>query len=402
MIFSSWRARRSRKLTHEPNGRRRSSIVLLSTADLDAAVLTNKQHIAMRLSERMDVVYIDSLGLRYPRLNRSDLARIGRRLSPGSQSKRVAPRVLAEERAGRLRRVRPLVLPWHRCGWVRAFNRFAFDWQVRRLVAELSPDTIWSFSPLTYGVERHFKQVVYHSVDLLHHLEDMPSALLLRSERELVAHCSLAIGSSPGIVKHLEEQGATEPLFWPNVADVSLFSKDVLTSQRRRKVIFAGHLTVAKVDLNALRACMDEGLPLTLVGPIAIDGSLRGPIDELLAHPLASYCGVLSQEALAVLFRDHQVGLIPYTSNRYLDGVLPMKLYEYLAAGLAVVSTPLPSVQQSECADIVIADGPGYAAAVAAASDKTSPGVIRRRIALAAANSWEHRIEQVLGVVDER
>jgi hypothetical protein len=39
-------------------------------------------------------------------------------------------------------------------------------------------------------------------------------------------------------------------------------------------------------------------------------------------------------------------GLIPYKVNEYTKGVYPTKLFEYLGAGVPVISTPIPEVKQ--------------------------------------------------------
>ncbi|HHT1096702.1 TPA: glycosyltransferase, partial [Enterobacter hormaechei] len=56
-------------------------IVVLSTADWDNPFWTNKQHVALELANRGHrVLYIESLGLRRPSVNKKDLSRIFRRV----------------------------------------------------------------------------------------------------------------------------------------------------------------------------------------------------------------------------------------------------------------------------------------------------------------------------------
>ena len=59
-----------------------ADVILLSTADWDHPLWTNKQHQALSLAEAGHrVLYIDSLGVRGARATRSDSSRILRRLS---------------------------------------------------------------------------------------------------------------------------------------------------------------------------------------------------------------------------------------------------------------------------------------------------------------------------------
>ena len=44
------------------------------------------------------------------------------------------------------------------------------------------------------------------------------------------------------------------------------------------------------------------------------------------------------------MLRGADAAIIPYAVNELTRSVFPMKVYEYLAAGLPVVSTPLPAL----------------------------------------------------------
>ena len=72
-----------------------------------------------------------------------------------------------------------------------------------------------------------------------------------------------------------------------------------------------------------------------------------------------------------------------------------MKVYEYLAAGLPVVATPLPALDGVE--DVVIAaDAEAMAAALdAELAMPTRPSCARSARAAAASHSWDARIEQI-------
>ena len=58
-----------------------ADVIILSTADWDHPLWTNKQHTALALAAAgHQVLYVESLGLRAPRAGRRDLKRIARRL----------------------------------------------------------------------------------------------------------------------------------------------------------------------------------------------------------------------------------------------------------------------------------------------------------------------------------
>jgi glycosyltransferase involved in cell wall biosynthesis len=93
------------------------------------------------------------------------------------------------------------------------------------------------------------------------------------------------------------------------------------------------------------------------------------------------------------------VGIIPYVLNDWTRAVDPLKLLEYLAAGIPVVSTPLPEVRKYAAA-ITLASGPTeFAHAVVAVCVSDRPALQRARQQVARQQTWEHRAAQFLDIV---
>jgi len=104
--------------------------------------------------------------------------------------------------------------------------------------------------------------------------------------------------------------------------------------------------------------------------------------------------------------RGFDVGLIPFTVTPLTLAASPTKLFEYLASGLPVVSTPLPEAQRF--GDVVaIAEPMEFEDAVSRALVGARDSRLRaRRIALARRNDWRQRVDSILsymkmhGVID--
>lgn len=364
-------------------------IAILSTADFDAEVWTNKQHLAMGLSSQTEVVYIESFGLRAPHFSRSDLQRVWRRL-------RVTREHLDQISEGPLV-IRPRIIPFHASRLVRHINGVLVG---RLPIEDLQDFVLWTFSPLTYGLEKRARAVVYHSVDLLHTQPGVPSNVLLNAEAKLLGKADRVIASSTGVEAHLNQLGRSDVLLWENVADTRLFGS--ARGTREPRALFAGNLTPTKVDADLLLAVVDGGTPLTIAGPAQIDGTSASPaLRAVLDHPLVTYLGTVGPERLAYECARSTVGLIPYVRNDYTAGVFPLKVYEYLAAGLSVVSTPLPSLVTEQRTGVTIAPGERFAQAVreAIASFTEADALVRQEAA--AGHSWERRIEQACELLRE-
>lgn len=374
-------------------------VVVLSTADIDAPIWTNKQHIATRLVAEREVHYVESLGLRAPSFSPKDFRRIVERLGAiilrRFTAKKSVRKKIRRPGTEALHLHVPIVLPLHAFAAVRALNR----WLIARSIIAKLPEhyALWSFSPLSYGLEERAEVVIYHSVDLLHAIEGVPRDALLAGERQLISRANAVVASSKGVAEHLRNQGA-QPLLWENVADIDLFQRmRAPASQRERRAIFVGNLTPSKIDFTILEAIVAKGVRLALAGPFSIDGTKSDlALDRLMASPLVEYLGTLSQEEMASEIGKSWTGIIPYHVNKYTVGVFPMKVYEYLAAGLPVVATALPSIADSDISGVTIAGSEAFADAV----DEICKRDYAPPVGDFSGNSWEARVRQICSLLD--
>jgi glycosyltransferase involved in cell wall biosynthesis len=370
----------------------RPSVLLLSTADWDQVLWTNKQYMAIELSRATDVVYVESLGLRRPELKPRDIARLRRRLRP--QPTRPVPegiRVLA-----------PRVIPYHRQP-VAAANRRV----LRRLVERHLPpagryDVLWTYSPVTYGLERHARVTIYHCVDLLHEFPRVDRRTIEESERRLARTGTLAIASSSVVADHLALQGFRDVIHWPNVGQIDPFMSST-SDAGARGVVFGGNITPHKLDFSIVRA-LRARLPderIVFAGPIAEGGGSK-QVRQMLEQLEIEYAGVLGLVELAQLYATASVGIVPYRMNAYTAGVDPLKLFEYLAAGIPVVSTPIPAVVERGIPAVRVREhARDFAEAVADLVDQHSVADRERCRQFAVEYSWRNRGEQARALIRE-
>ncbi|MFD0047175.1 glycosyltransferase [Pseudarthrobacter scleromae] len=286
--------------------------------------------------------------------------------------------------------ISPTVIPLHNKPWsivnhkllAHAFGRWSS--QANRV--------FWTYSPVTYGFERGAKVSVYHCVDLYGQFPGIDSALIDREERRLAATGIQAIGSSQIVVEHLRSQGFREVLYWPNVADTQQIALTQRKGRQERSgALFAGNLSEKKVDFSVLRKILDSGVELHLAGPVAEGGGAsQVRVDDLVSAG-ATYHGVLSLPELSTLMFKCRVGLIPYLQTPYTRGVSPLKTYEYLAAGLTVVSTPIPGVVEEHPHIYTPRHNDSFVQRVRAASRESTRHLEDERLAIADRHSWVQR-----------
>jgi len=95
------------------------------------------------------------------------------------------------------------------------------------------------------------------------------------------------------------------------------------------------------------------------------------------------------------------VGLIPYKIDERMTYVNPLKLREYLSAGLPVVSTPVPEVLRFPELARVASSPAQFEAAIAAALAEASASARSRRSSAMQNETWSARVAQVVHTVDE-
>lgn len=319
-------------------------VLILGTAEWSSQIATNQHYVVRELARAFDTHFVESLGLRRVRLDAKDLSRMARRLRNSVGGRTVATYRPIPDGA---KVISPIIVPLHRRS-TRLPNRILLHRAVAEWRRSTRPKILWTFTPVTYGLERYADATLYHCVDILRAFPGIDAVAVDAGETSLAAGARVAIATSDAVADHLADVGFPEIRTLPNVADVSLFTSAARPSaQRRPAAVFAGNLSPHKLDFPLLRtlagALRGRG-ELLLAGPVAAGG---GGFDRELAELEelgARHLGVLTLDRLAEVVGECTVGLIPYARNSYTTGVSPLKCYEYLAGGLNVVSTPIPDV----------------------------------------------------------
>lgn len=385
-------------------GMRRPYVLVLGTADWDQPIATNQHYVVRELCREgcSRVRFVESLALRRPELTARDLSRVATRI-------RSAIRGTRRRSPGRRRQCpdgldvkSPLVLPVH-SGIPARLNRHLLSPSVADWIAFDGLRLLWTYSPVTYGLERRADATVYHCVDLMAEVPGIARAAVERGERQLALQGARAAASSGVVKRHLESLGFAGVMLWENVADFEAISRALPLGTHRaaNRVIFAGNLSPGKVDYRILESLADAGFDVCVAGPRAEGGgSDTREFASLMGHGVR-YLGVLPLEQLAEEMASATVGVIPYLLNDYTRGVSPLKTYEYLAAGLAVVSTPIPGVDASLAHVDVEESVADFVGRVARLARVPTQAEIESRISVAKQHSWSGRGDQVRSLVRE-
>jgi glycosyltransferase involved in cell wall biosynthesis len=378
-------------------------IVCIGSADWATELPINQHQLMGRLAAENNVLFVESLGLRKPQLAGRDLSRLWRRLKRGLRGARPAPEGLHV--------LSPLVLPLHSKEAVRRLNRRLLRIQVKRAARRLGMGApiLWAYVPQAEAVIDVLDpaQIVYHCVDDVAAQKGVDAGSFREAEERFARRADLVLASAPALDERMRTL-SDHVLYAPNVADTGTFATALapgpvdpaVDALPRPRLVFQGAIVATKLDVRLIAdaARLRPDWSFVLVGPRGA-GDPTGDLSPLDEAPNVHLVGPRRASDLPAVLRGADVGLIPYAINDLTRSVFPMKVYEYLAAGLPVLATPLPALEGVEAIETVGSAGELVAAAGRAlAAD--SPQARRARSDDAAAHSWEARIKEIERALD--
>lgn len=155
---------------------------------------------------------------------------------------------------------------------------------------------------------------------------------------------------------------------------------------------------------------LDERIDLELLENVVgalpeYDFSFTGRVqDELIYNRLSRYANVhfnapIAYHALPERMRHYSVGIIPFLRNNLTNGIYPMKVNEYLALGLPVVSTSFGDMPQLATWANLADDAESFVAALRAVISSDNAEKMEQRKAFASNQTWQARAQQLLDFV---
>lgn len=170
----------------------------------------------------------------------------------------------------------------------------------------------------------------------------------------------------------------------------------------RPRIGYCGAISM-KLDLALIRtlALRHPEHQWVLVGPLRGCSYSAGDVasHDTLGLSNVHWLGLRPHHEIPSYISHMDVNVMPYITDDRPHGwarfAYPLKLHEYLATGLPVVSAVLPELRIHQ--DVLeMADGiEAWDAALARALRGQAPGTAEARCNVAAANSWDKRVDQL-------
>jgi teichuronic acid biosynthesis glycosyltransferase TuaH len=256
----------------------------------------------------------------------------------------------------------------------------------RRLKAAgmLPADLILIDQPLFHFLldELPHDKVIYRPTDI----NTAPAAL--KAENHIMKAAAGVVATSHVVVDRLERTHALRAsAVVENGVEFDHFAKVSKPWAERSGAVYVGAL-----DRRFDWAAIDEFALAEPTQTIDIYGPLPMRVPDLPSN--VRLAGSVDYARLPELLANHRVGLLPLNDEPTNDGRSPMKLYEYLAAGLAVVSRATAPIDKPGLRDVHTYADMADAAEVyreALAADLDGDGLRAAR-----AKDWSARARAVL------
>ncbi|MEX2156225.1 MAG: glycosyltransferase [Gemmatimonadales bacterium] len=309
---------------------------------------TSKHHIMRLLAAHTDVLWVESAGMRRPKLsNPLDLRRIVARVRRSAAGVR-------REGTDRLHVVSPLSIPLPGRRAATRINRWLYRRAVQKALVGLDlarAPLLWVYTPTVapYLASWPRAGLVYHCVDRWWAFSDYDSAVMRDCHARLCREADVVFASAAELLNdcvrytpraHLVRHGVE----WEHFSRAALANPPLerpadIRDIRTPIIGFVGliHEWVDR-DLLCQVAAAYPRATVVLIGRVQVDDT------RLRAMPNIRLLGQRPYAELPAYAAAFAVALVPFVRNELTAAVNPIKLREYLCAGLPVVATALPEI----------------------------------------------------------
>ena len=240
---------------------------------------------------------------------------------------------------------------------------------------------------------------VYHCYDKYDRYQGVCSQRTHRRESWLVRSASLCVAASAELAAHLESLGARNVLELRHGVAIEEFKPNVQPHPDLERIpgprlgLTARINEVLDVETLSYIARTRPDWSLVLVGGAYYSSDTKRERFEALCRlPNVYYVGERPRAEVPSWLCGFDVGLMCYDRATWAPYNQPIKMYEYLACGLPVVSTDIRAARELEQV-VKCCDQPAdWLAQIESALRERGPRAAAQRVAFAAANRWDQRV----------
>lgn len=361
---------------------------------------TSKHQVMRILSRDNRVLWVNSIALRRPSVSASDASRILNKIKGFFRG--------LDRENENLYIFTPLVLPLPASAMARRFNSWLLKVYLKHWMGKLGMKDIqlWTFMPTMVELAGRLgeKKLIYYCVDEWSEFSFIDKASIIDMEKRLIEKSDLVITTAEKLYQdkkrynantHLIRHGVDFDLF-ASALDPKTEEPEDIRDLPHPRIGFYG-LIHEWIDLKTVEAIAraHPEWSIVLIGKVSTDA------DFLKEYTNVHFLGQRPYRSLAGYCKAFDVGIIPFVVNALTVNVNPIKLREYLAAGLPVVSTRLPEIEPYGEVVHLAATESEFIEGIEKALQETGPDWVARRQKAVAGETWQARVEEISRLVEE-
>lgn len=374
-------------------------IIYLAANDYDTGESkTSTDHIAEQFAKHNRVLFVESIGMRAPRVTGRDVRRVLAKLKSFFRK----PRKIHDH----LWVYTPIGIPLHRFGLVRWMNQLLLRFSIRLVARSLGfrDSILVVFLPQMGSVVGHLGEScsVYYCIDEYSAFPDVEPESVRKMEQALLHSVDVCFASARNLVEDKVQYNPNTFLSRHGVAfdhfaqaqDEAYPVAEDIAGIPHPVVGFFGYIERKWMDLDLIRylAGARPEWNIVLVGKSIMDLSSLERVRNI------HLVGQRHFSEIPHYGKAFDVCIIPFLVNEMTLHANPIKLWEYLAMGKPVVSTNLPEVAGVAQPGVVEIgrDHEDFVRRVEECFSAVGPEYVARRQALARERgTWEARMEAI-------
>ncbi len=376
------------------------SIVFFSSDDWGWK--TSKYQLSTRFANDNKVLFVSSIGFRAPTASSDDMKRIWNKLKGFFKGvKKINENLYV---------LTPLVIPFSWFPFRNALNKLILKMQVgwAKWRLNMSKPYLFVFSENwhDYVINMKRKALIYYTVDEQASFSGLDGQRFIEMDKKLnkaadVIFCSARtlydknVASNPNT--HYMPHGVSYSLFASTLEQQTTVAEDIANIPGPI-FLFFGHISYDWVDKDLVKYLAKQRPDWSWV----YVGRYSMAEKEFAGFKNIYLLGEKDFEELPRYCKAADIGTIPFVYSKLTNNCNPLKLPEYFAAGLPVVSTNIPEVKRAFGDECYIGhDNESFLAACDQALAENNLEVNLKRAKEMEKHSWEERINNVYRIINE-
>lgn len=345
---------------------------------------SSTQHLIKPLCNQYDVIWLNSIGLRQPHFNIQDTKRIMKKLysffKPSSsnthssnknknKNKNTLNNHKEMNRPKEINKPKIILniktLPAPKNLLLRKICGKFMAYQINKQLAAIHCENpiIWASLPTAIDAIKFLnaQSIIYYCCDDFNSLAGVDHATIAQHEIELLNTAQLIIASQPTLAQNLiqrlnnHQANKNKPTkkihqVLPHGVDYDYFSAPViiaddLPTNGKPTAGFYGSIA-SWLDFDLLNTIIEHNKHWNFVFIGRIENSIKTQVAKLKAHPNTYFLGAKEHHQLSRYSQHWHASLLPFNDCEQIQNCNPLKLREYLATGVPIISTYFPAVDE--------------------------------------------------------